>query len=148
VRSRRPAFSPTCTDPLRCDPSVIHHPFLVPPSRFMLSYGARPCSYTARSLTPNIAAPQNASRFLSRRSRRRARQAPTQILAHGPWMSCRSAKWEVGRRTERTCVSRCAIYGLSPDEELVYDINPGSWCFLAFPLLCVVARQGNPRNPS
>jgi hypothetical protein len=87
---------------------------------------ARTCSYTARSSTRHIAvrqqvsaARQNASRSLSRRSHR----APAQILAHGLWMSCRSAKWEVGHRTERTCGSRGAISGLSPDLELVYDTS-------------------------
>jgi hypothetical protein len=38
-------------------------------------------------------------------------------------MSCRSVKWKVGRPTDRTCGSRDAISGLSPDEELVCDTN-------------------------
>jgi hypothetical protein len=63
---------------------------------------------------PASAAPQGASRFRSRRSHQRRVTARTS--ARGRWTSCRSAKWEVGRRTGRTCGLRGVIFDPSRGE--------------------------------
>lgn len=54
-------------------------------------------------------APQSAYLFLSRRSRV-PQMRLQEVLAYGPWTSCRSAKWEAGHRTGRTYGSRGVIF--------------------------------------
>jgi hypothetical protein len=53
-------------------------------------------------------------RSLSRRSRRHQRMA-RMTLEYGPWTSCRSARWEAGHRTGRTCESPVVIFDQARD---------------------------------
>ena len=94
-------------------------------------------SYTVRFSTRHTVArqgdsavPQSASPFLSQRSPRLRVAART--LAHGPWMSCRSAKWEAGHQTELTCGPRDAIFDLLHDKLFEPTFMQGTaWAFVS-----------------
>jgi hypothetical protein len=133
VRSRKLAFSLT-TDHSRCVPipglhiiprhlTVTKQPFFR--LLFFFSLSGTTCSCIAHFSTRHTVAhrpvnaavalvPQGAHRSLSRRFRRHRIMA-RMILEHGPWTSCRYARWEVGHQTGRTCESRVVIFDQARD---------------------------------
>jgi hypothetical protein len=131
VRSRKLAFSLT-TDHSRCVPDS-PTPGLHISSLVKHSFDFFPYSYTSGTTSSCIAhfstrhtvahrpvnaaaalVPQGAHRSLSRRFRRHQIMA-RMSSAYGPWTSCRSARWEVGHQTGRTCESRVVIFDQERD---------------------------------
>ena len=120
VRSRELAFSLT-TDRSRCVPPppgyyiITRHPAK---QTFFIYFGTT-CSCSAHFSTRHIVAhrpvaPEGAHQSLSRRFRRR-RITARMTLEYGPWTSCRSARWDAGHRTGRTCESSVVIFSQACD---------------------------------